>query len=148
MSGRDSGITSGNQITLEQGKLYDLIEKNEADATSSFAVGLSSDSSQSDSLPLKINLSKQGKHIIGHSNYKPGRSELTISISEAESLVKTYSGKGKTIGSNKERIDFERIIGNYVDPITGDKYPTTIGIIHYSKNGTHIVPARPKEAQR
>lgn len=25
------------------------------------------------------------------------------------------------------------------------RYPTTVGIIHSSKDGSHIVPARPKE---
>lgn len=44
-----------------------------------------------------------------------------------------------------ERVDFGKTIGNYVDPDTGTKYPTTVGIIHYSKSGTHIVSARPKE---
>ena len=60
-------------------------------------------------------------------------------------LVDDYSGKGTALGDNKERVDFGRTIGNYVDPVTGAKYPTTVGIIHYSKSGTHIVPARPKE---
>jgi len=32
-----------------------------------------------------------------------------------------------------------------IDPVTGDRTPTTMGIIHYSKNGYHVVPAKPKE---
>ena len=44
---------------------------------------------------------------------------------------------------NKERLDFVEIIGNYVDE-NGNSQPTTIGIIHKSKTGCHIVPAKPK----
>ncbi|MHB9941523.1 hypothetical protein CF065_07820 [Clostridium sporogenes] len=47
------------------------------------------------------------------------------------------------MGANKERIDFGKIIGQYVDPITGKLYDTTKAIIHYSKKGVHIVPSRP-----
>ncbi|MHA6889564.1 polymorphic toxin type 50 domain-containing protein [Ralstonia pseudosolanacearum] len=41
------------------------------------------------------------------------------------------------------RVNFGTLIGNYVDPVTGDKMPTMNGIIHYGKDGVHIVPARP-----
>lgn len=44
----------------------------------------------------------------------------------------------------KERVDFERVIGYYKDDSTGKSYPTTMGIIHYSKSGAHIVPSKPK----
>lgn len=71
--------------------------------------------------------------------------ELTISLAEAGNLVQQYSGKGTPVGDNKERVDFGKTIGIYKDSSTGAGTPTTIGIIHYSKTGTHIVPARPKE---
>lgn len=146
MSGNDSGVTSGNQSTIEQGNLSDIVTKNEANAASTFNAGSESDYVGFDGFPKGINEGKQGKHIPGHNNYTPGKSELTISLPEANALVKANSGKGTPIGSNKERIDFGKIIGNYVDPVTGRKQPTTVGIIHYSKSGTHIIPARPKEA--
>ena len=97
------------------------------------------------SLPKTINEDKQGKHIVGHKNYIPGRSILTISISEAQELIDKYSGTGTVIGDHKERIDFGRVIGKYVDKDTGKESETTIGIIHYSNTGVHIVPAKPKE---
>lgn len=50
---------------------------------------------------------------------------------------------GSFIGINKERVDFGKVIGQYVDPNTGIVKETTIGIIHYGKKGAHIVPARP-----
>lgn len=42
----------------------------------------------------------------------------------------------------QERVVFGVVIGQYVDP-TGAATPTTAGIIHYSKDGIHIVPGRP-----
>jgi hypothetical protein len=61
-----------------------------------------------------------------------------------QSLIIAHSNKGQAISGNKEKIDFGTIIGVYVDQSTGKEYPTTIGIINYSKDGTHVVPARPK----
>jgi hypothetical protein len=48
------------------------------------------------------------------------------------------------IGTNKERVDFGKTIGQYYDTETGTFTDTTKGIIHYdSKGQAHIVPARP-----
>ena len=47
------------------------------------------------------------------------------------------------IGNNKERVDFGKVIGQYVDSTTGNGTDPTIGIIHYGNKGAHIVPARP-----
>ncbi|QEU06469.1 polymorphic toxin type 50 domain-containing protein [Pseudomonas oryzihabitans] len=43
---------------------------------------------------------------------------------------------------SKERVDFGRNIGFYIDA-SGASSPTSNGTIHYSKDGIHIVPARP-----
>lgn len=145
MSGDDSGLTSGNQMTLEQGLTEIIIAENEANAASTFDANEGKTKSNFDSFPKNINPGKKGKHIPGYNNFQPGKSELIISMSEADSLVKTFSEHGTAIGNNKERVDFEKIIGYYVDPETHKKLETSIGIIHYSKSGTHIVPARPKE---
>lgn len=66
--------------------------------------------------------------------------------------MKGYIGTGQQVGeveigfpTSKERVNFNKNIGTYIDPVTGNRAPTTIGIIHYSKNGYHIVPAKPKE---
>lgn len=50
----------------------------------------------------------------------------------------------RTPVQTREVVDFQEIIGKYVDPSTGKSYDTTMGTIHYSKEGAHIVPARPK----
>ena len=55
------------------------------------------------------------------------------------------SGTGIKKSANKEIVDFKKIIGKYVDPQTGKAYDTTMGTIHYSKDGAHIVPARPNK---
>ena len=95
------------------------------------------------SFPKNIHIGKQGKHIVGHNNYKKGKSILNISTDTAQNLVKKYSGTGRKIVANRERVNFKRVIGKYVDPKTGKAYETTIGTIHYSKSGTHIVPEKP-----
>ena len=93
--------------------------------------------------PKKIHIGKQGKHILGHNNYQKGKSILNISASDAQILINKYSGKGRKIGTNRETVNFKKIIGKYVDPKTGKSYDTTVGIIHYSKSGTHLVPEKP-----
>ncbi|MGU3780328.1 polymorphic toxin type 50 domain-containing protein [Burkholderia metallica] len=77
-----------------------------------------------------------------------GRSEL--SYPDPQKLVDDYAGTGQPANNvapgqpgYRERVNFGKVIGNYVDPVTGEKTPTTNGIIHYSKDGVHIVPGRP-----
>ena len=42
---------------------------------------------------------------------------------------------------DRERVDFGEVIGEYVDPASGQRSRTTKGIVHYSSRGAHIVPA-------
>lgn len=146
MSGNDSGITFGNQYSLEQYNVEITVSFNEANTCSTFETGyIGNISCNLNSFSKHLNNDKQGKHIPRHKNFQLGKSELTVSMFEASELVEKFSGTGDAIGSNKERVDFGKIIGTYKDPSSEIAIPTTIGIIHYSKNGTHIVPARPKE---
>ena len=91
----------------------------------------------------KLHPGRQGKHIVGHNNYKRGRSIFYGSVSDAQQLIKKYSGTGQRINSTSERVNFKKVIGKYVDEVTGKTYDTTVGTIRYSKDGAHIVPARP-----
>ncbi|MGK6353567.1 polymorphic toxin type 50 domain-containing protein [Parapedobacter sp. DT-150] len=43
----------------------------------------------------------------------------------------------------KTRVDFGKVIGDYINPQTGAAMPTTKGIIVNSHTGAHIIPARP-----
>ncbi len=70
---------------------------------------------------------------------------IGVTTADAQNLIKKYSGTGRKQGVNKEIVDFKKTIGKYVDPTTGKSYDTTMGTIHYSKDGAHIVPARPKK---
>ncbi|MGA3888367.1 hemagglutinin repeat-containing protein [Ralstonia nicotianae] len=96
----------------------------------------------------EVDAGKQGKHQPGHNNFIQGRSELTYP--DPQSLVDEHAGKGQPANNvpvgqagSRERVDFGKIIGKYVDPVTGESIPTTKGIIHYGKDGVHIVPSRP-----
>lgn len=94
--------------------------------------------------PKTVHKGRQDKHIVGSNNYTQGRSVFSGTQKQAENLIKQHSGTGQPLGPNKERVDFGKVIGNYVDDSSGKSYPTTMGIIHYSKSGAHIVPAKPK----
>lgn len=93
--------------------------------------------------PKTLHSGKQGKHILGHNNYMKGKSIISLPNSIIQKLINQYSGSGKAIGSNRERVNFNITIGKYVDPSTGKEYETSVGTIHYSKDGTHIVPDKP-----
>lgn len=93
-----------------------------------------------------INEGAQGKHVPGHNNFQPGKSELTANPAELGRQAGTgSSANGVPAGTPgaRERVNFGTNIGNHVDPSTGAKNATTNGIIHYSKRGIHIVPSRP-----
>ena len=103
---------------------------------------------------LEIEISKQNKHLENTNEYKVSlangqqKSIITVSLDSLKGYVGTGQQVGKTeIGfpGSKERVNFNKNIGIYIDPVTGNQTPTTMGIIHYSKNGYHVVPAKPKE---
>ena len=87
---------------------------------------------------------------MGHNNYIDGRSYLTTDIKETQDLVNKYAGTGKIQRdrqghwNHKEVVTMRKNIGVYKD-LKGNELPTDIATIHYSKNGVHIVPAKPRE---
>ena len=88
----------------------------------------------------KVHDGKQGKHVPGHNNFQPGKSELTHPNPQA--LLDKGAGKGVQHG-NKEVVDFGEEIGIHVGK-DGTRSATTRGTIHYdAKGGAHIVPAKP-----
>ncbi|WP_443147098.1 polymorphic toxin type 50 domain-containing protein [Paenibacillus sp. HWE-109] len=98
----------------------------------------------------KIKAGQQEKHIVGAPNYNQElangkvKSKFNGTLSEAQKLLDAYAGSGVWIGTNKERVDFGDIIGEYYDPQSQTYTDTSKGIIHYGKDGAHIVPARPQ----
>jgi RHS repeat-associated protein len=100
--------------------------------------------------PDEIHQGQQGKHIPGHPNFEPARGRSELTHPNPQSLLDQYSGTGQPIGGipvgqpgSKERVDFGQPIGIHSDQQTNTRTPTSKGIIHYGKNGAHIVPSRP-----
>ena len=96
-------------------------------------------------VPENINVGQQGKHIVGHNNYRPGRSVLTANPND---LLKQFHDNETTIlrqpNANRIIVDFHRPIGTYVNPEKGISAPTTRGAINFGRNGAHIVPSAPQ----
>ncbi len=97
---------------------------------------------------LKIQWDKQRKHIWGQKNYKEGNS--LFMHSNPQKLVNDFAGKGMKVGNEipglpgfKEIVNFEEFVG-YDVSLDGTKTATTWGKIHYAKDGTHIVPTKPR----
>lgn len=96
---------------------------------------------------LKIHEGRQGKHILGHNNYK-GKSYLFESINPQE-FINRYAGteeirRNKKSGTwiRKGFITHDKDIGYVVHTKTGKKLLTNRFAIHYSKRGVHIVPVK------
>ncbi|WP_406845726.1 T7SS effector LXG polymorphic toxin [Bacillus safensis] len=99
--------------------------------------------------PAKVKPGAQEKHIPDAPNYKQEvangkkKSIFNGDNKKAQELLDKFAGKGTKIGEHKERVDFGQMIGKYYDKDTGKYVETTRGLIHYSKNGAHIVPSEP-----
>ncbi|WP_368251384.1 polymorphic toxin type 50 domain-containing protein [Enterococcus sp. 2201sp1_2201st1_B8_2201SCRN_220225] len=98
---------------------------------------------RSGSYNLTIHEGRQGKHILGHANYKDGKSYL-LDVINPQELVKKYAGTGEIQRrrgkwTNKELIIIDEFIG--VNSSLDGTMPFTNRFqIHYSKAGVHIVP--------
>ena len=98
-------------------------------------------------IPETIHEGKQGKHIVGHNNFIENKSELTV---DAQELLDDFHS-GNVVDANnirddntQARVEFNKVIGIYVNPDTKERSETTIGKVVGSKTGTHIIPMRPK----
>ena len=107
---------------------------------------------QSSKCKKEIHKGRQEKHILGANNYQKGKSYLDISIDQCQELVNIYAGTGKLFYqqsgrfNNKEVVKCGTVVGK-VKSISGEWRPTKTFIIHYSNQGTHIVPTL-KDAER
>ncbi len=89
-----------------------------------------------------------GKHIPGRHNYIEGRS--IFEHSDPQKLIDNFAGTGQKVNhvlpgkpGYKEIIDFREHIGIWKTKDGKFSLPTTKGTIHYSKDGCHIIPAKP-----
>ncbi|PEV25443.1 transposase [Bacillus cereus] len=91
----------------------------------------------------------QEKHIPDTPNYKQelangkNKSIFYGDNKIAQELLDKFARKGELLKNGRERVDFGEPIGKYYDRNTGEYYETTKGLIHYGKDGAHIVPSRP-----
>ena len=140
----DADIATSNSATVKGSG-----SSGKGAGAASSSKGGSSSSKTVNGYEVKINPGHQNKHIPGTNEYKTSvangnqRSIIKGNLSDIQKLLDENAGTGTMIGINKERVNFGKVIGQYVDPITGQSIDTTIGIIHYGNKGAHIVPARP-----
>lgn len=93
---------------------------------------------------LNIHWGRQGKHILGHNNYRGG-SYLKEGVNP-QKLVNKYAGTGKVKRDGRGRwakkqfFTHSEPIGLVQDQSTGEWFETSRFSVSYSKKGTHIVP--------
>lgn len=96
-----------------------------------------------------VDLGKQGKHIPGHNNYATevanNRTPSILSGDSQKLLDEFHSGNvvaAQQIDDVKFRVKFNEPIGTWINA-AGEEIETSVGIIHNSSSGAHIVPANP-----
>lgn len=106
---------------------------------------------RSDEIPKKLNIGNQNKHIVDSKGYQEGRSYIYSDLNTVQDIINQRAGTGEIRlndsgeWNNKEFITLDHDIGMYINPQSGERYPTNTVSIHYGKKGTHIVPARRKD---
>lgn len=108
----------------------------------------------SEEQPKRVEIGKQNKHLEGtnemrqkeENNIKmglPPPGEILCTLPEIQRIVSKFHGTGrpvmdsKGVFQNKERVDLPYPVG-----LVDGNHVTNKIMIHYSKNGTHIVPRR------
>ena len=102
---------------------------------------------------VTVHWSRQNKHVPGKHNFDPSRGHIILENNKLESLIREHAGKGQKVNKivpfspgYKERIDFGEQIGSFALKEVGKEtvfMPTNRGILHYSKDGVHLVPSAP-----
>ncbi|MFP5428950.1 MAG: polymorphic toxin type 50 domain-containing protein, partial [Gammaproteobacteria bacterium] len=95
-----------------------------------------------DNVASNIHAGQQGKHVLGHNNFIPGRSYFDEGVDPQKLLNGAHAGEFPVVGYGSRGqpiVDFGQNIG--VDGSSG--LATRYGTIHSGKNGAHIVPTNP-----
>lgn len=138
--------TSNSEKTVDKSGKSDIMSSSNNDELLRQAIS-------SGAVSTKLNKKAQAKHKFNSPEYQEAlkRGEFpsytTLSHMEVQSIINKYSGTG-TVNYDKhqfrEIIECDKIIGTYCNIKTGEKQETNRATIHYSKKGTHLVPARYK----
>ena len=108
---------------------------------------------ESGRLKTKLDKRKQAKHRFGSEEYNKeiaaGRlpSYTKLSNMEVQKIINNHRKDGIVYFCNEQYrkvITEKENIGMFGDRITGKYIPTNRATIHYSIDGTHLVPAPPK----
>lgn len=110
---------------------------------------------ESGELPTKLDKDKQSRHVIGNPAYEKRivngefPSYITVNKMKVQEIINSKSLTGKVQklkdGQYQELITADEYFGVFCSLITHEKIKTNRGVIHYSKNGTHLVPTSPEE---
>lgn len=95
-----------------------------------------------DNVASNIHAGQQGKHVLGHNNFIPGRSYFNEGIDPQKLLNGVHTGEFPVVGYGSRGqpiVDFGQNIG--FDGSSG--MATRYGTIHSGKSGAHIVPTNP-----
>lgn len=156
-------IDRANQMRAEQNKNAKTLEqrKNIGIPNAEIKMIEAENPYKNPSTPLEIKPYDQSKHIVGGEKYnlymqdhQYPPSYLTINTEEAQKLVEKYHGTGilkldrkGNVVSSELIIDHDEPIGIAVNDFNGKEKETTCFKIHYSEDGTHIVPAYPSQKE-
>lgn len=109
---------------------------------------------ESGEFPTKLDKEKQGRHVIGNPAYEKRiangefPSYITVSKMKIQEIINSKSLTGKVHklkdGQYQELITADEDFGVFCSLVTHEKIKTNRGVIHYSKDGTHLVPTYPE----
>lgn len=135
----DSGLCTGvsGQMTYENYELQEILKKQKRLVAMNLQLLSSNFRVPKGDNYIELNVEKQIKHL---DSLNSNKSQLCISIDEVRKLIKENYGRGTMVNDYQEVVDFGKVIG-YVE-VNGKLVETTVGKIHYSKTGSHLVPYR------
>ena len=143
------GIPKSARVEIYQNPIYVKNDIENFDNGGIIRPGIVRDALTSNSVSSTINVQKQNRHIPNSNGFIEGRSRLTVSLEEAQELVDKLKGTGRPVFDGntgewlrKERVETDKIIGIYVNPMTGEEIKTNKFMIVYSKTGSHIIPRK------
>ena len=146
-------IQSTKEFDKKVKELYNIGTREE-NAQLYFKAKRRQENIQNGEFNLNIIESKQLVHNINSDNYVKGKSYFNISLEEEQELIYKYAGSGfipntqKGNLTNKEICTTNKIIGTYINKNLNKEIKTNSFVIHYSKDGVHIVPADYREVNK